>query len=223
MLEHIANNPNLLESVVACNETWIFTYDSESKVQSMQWKSPGSPKPKKARMSESKFKAFIFLNDGSPTHTSFSYGTSDVLDVSFVSPGLFSHCDWTVLDSIGSDHLPILIKVHIKSRTVAASRNFWNFKKADWEDFVSLMSSTPRGSFRRLKSFIQHRNPELRNLILRRNDLHRTLSRTSDPKVKIEFKRLNVAIKQLYINHKRKTWINLCSNIDASAPNSKLW
>ncbi|GFY49958.1 hypothetical protein TNIN_30611 [Trichonephila inaurata madagascariensis] len=49
-----------------------------------------------------------------------------------------------------------------------------------------------------------------------------SLSRTSDPKVKVELKRLNVAIKQLNIKHKRKTWINLCSNIDFRTPNPKL-
>ena len=42
MLERMANEPNLLESVVTCDETWIFTYDPESKRQSMQWKSPGN-------------------------------------------------------------------------------------------------------------------------------------------------------------------------------------
>ncbi|GFV97720.1 RNA-directed DNA polymerase from mobile element jockey [Trichonephila clavipes] len=86
--------------------------------------------------------ALIFLNDGSPTHMSFSYGTSEALDVFLVSPGLFPHCDWTVLDSIVSDLLPILIKIHIKSRTVAASRNFWNFKKANWENFCQLTKRT---------------------------------------------------------------------------------
>ncbi|GFX30907.1 hypothetical protein TNCV_4146151 [Trichonephila clavipes] len=116
------------------------------------------------------------------------------------------------LEIVGSDHLPILIKVHIKSRIAAANRNFWSFKKAKWENiFVSLLSvplaprtlsddleqkwytfkytiinashkSIPRGKFWRLKSFFQHRNPELRNLILKGSDIHRSLSRTTDPK-----------------------------------------
>ncbi|GFX26717.1 RNA-directed DNA polymerase from mobile element jockey [Trichonephila clavipes] len=38
-------------------------------------------------------KAPISLNDDSPTHTSFSYGISEALDVSLVSLGLFPHCD----------------------------------------------------------------------------------------------------------------------------------
>ncbi|GFW63774.1 hypothetical protein TNCV_3743821 [Trichonephila clavipes] len=42
-------------------------------------------------------KALISFNDDSPTQASFSYITSEALDVSLVSPGLFPHCDWTVL------------------------------------------------------------------------------------------------------------------------------
>lgn len=48
MLEGIANDQNLLEFVVTCDETWIFTYDPESKRKSMQCKSPGSPRLKKS-------------------------------------------------------------------------------------------------------------------------------------------------------------------------------
>ncbi|PRD25240.1 UNVERIFIED_CONTAM: hypothetical protein NCL1_41476 [Trichonephila clavipes] len=49
-------------------------------------------------------KALISFNDDSPTQASFSYITSEALDVSLVSPGLFPHCDWTVLVVITSAH-----------------------------------------------------------------------------------------------------------------------
>ncbi|GFU06748.1 hypothetical protein TNCV_4353151 [Trichonephila clavipes] len=55
--------------------------------------------------------ALIFLNSGLATHTSFSYGTSEALDITLVSPELHLHCDWDILSSIDSDHLPILINV----------------------------------------------------------------------------------------------------------------
>ena len=42
-------------------ETWVFTYDPETKLQSMQWKSTSSPRPKKARMSLSKFKDMLIV------------------------------------------------------------------------------------------------------------------------------------------------------------------
>jgi hypothetical protein len=36
-------------------------YDPETKPQSMQWKSTSSPRPKKARMNRSKFKAMLIV------------------------------------------------------------------------------------------------------------------------------------------------------------------
>jgi hypothetical protein len=53
--------PDILSSVVTCNETWLFQYDAETKQQSVQWKSIHSPRPKKARMSRSKLKTMLFI------------------------------------------------------------------------------------------------------------------------------------------------------------------
>ena len=62
ILQNIGNDPNLLENIITCDESWFFQYDPESKHQSMHWKSPSSPRQKKARQSKSKFKAMkIFL------------------------------------------------------------------------------------------------------------------------------------------------------------------
>ena len=36
-----------------CDESWIYCYDPETKIQSSQWKHTGSPRPKKARQSKS--------------------------------------------------------------------------------------------------------------------------------------------------------------------------
>jgi hypothetical protein len=47
LLQCAENEPDLLNSVFTCNETWIFTYDLETKRQSMQRKSTSSPRPKK--------------------------------------------------------------------------------------------------------------------------------------------------------------------------------
>jgi len=47
LLQRIENEPDLLNSIITCDETWIFTYDLETNLQSMQWKSISSPRPKK--------------------------------------------------------------------------------------------------------------------------------------------------------------------------------
>lgn len=59
VVERINNDPSLLSRVVTGDESWIFEYDPESKRQSLQWKSPSSPRPQKARMSKSKVKVML--------------------------------------------------------------------------------------------------------------------------------------------------------------------
>ena len=57
ILQNIENDPYSLENVITYDESWFFQCDPESKRQSMQGKSPISPRQKKARQSKSKFKA----------------------------------------------------------------------------------------------------------------------------------------------------------------------
>ena len=61
LLQRIEDESDLLNSVITCDETWIFMHDPETKRQSMQPKSATSPRPKKARMSRSKFKAMLIV------------------------------------------------------------------------------------------------------------------------------------------------------------------
>ena len=53
LLQRIENEPDLLNSIITC--------DPETKGQSTQWKSTSSPRPKKACMSRSKFKAMLIV------------------------------------------------------------------------------------------------------------------------------------------------------------------
>jgi len=41
------------------DESWVYGYDPETKAQSSQWKSPESPRPKKARQSRSNVKVML--------------------------------------------------------------------------------------------------------------------------------------------------------------------
>ncbi|KAL4112100.1 hypothetical protein QTP88_015948 [Uroleucon formosanum] len=60
-LKIIKDDPSFINNIITCDETWIFTYDPETKSQSMHWKTPTSPRMKKARMSKSKFKAMLIV------------------------------------------------------------------------------------------------------------------------------------------------------------------
>jgi len=64
LLQRTENEPDLSNSIITCDETWVFTYDPETKRQSMQWWLTSSPRPKKKkkpRMGRSKFKAMLIV------------------------------------------------------------------------------------------------------------------------------------------------------------------
>ena len=44
----VINDPTILLNVITGDESIVYAYDLETKLQSLQWKSPGSPRPKKA-------------------------------------------------------------------------------------------------------------------------------------------------------------------------------
>jgi len=41
--ENATNDPSFLSNVITGEEIWVYAYDPETKTQSSQWKSPGSP------------------------------------------------------------------------------------------------------------------------------------------------------------------------------------
>ena len=43
MINRSENDPDFLNRVITGDESWVYGYDPETKVQSSQWKSPGSP------------------------------------------------------------------------------------------------------------------------------------------------------------------------------------
>ena len=59
VLEQVEADPELMERVITGDESWFFQYDPETKRQSLEWRSKGSPMPKKTRMSKSKLKYML--------------------------------------------------------------------------------------------------------------------------------------------------------------------
>ncbi|MGP1934012.1 MAG: hypothetical protein ACTS8P_06140, partial [Arsenophonus sp. NC-XBC3-MAG3] len=60
-LKNIEKDPKFLGRVITCDESWFFTYNPETKHQSMHWKSSSSPRMKKACLTKSKFKAMMIV------------------------------------------------------------------------------------------------------------------------------------------------------------------
>lgn len=59
LLEMANGNENFLKQVITGDETWVYGYDAETKVQSSQWKTKSSPTPKKARQVKSNVKVML--------------------------------------------------------------------------------------------------------------------------------------------------------------------
>ena len=73
VLEQLEGNPEFLDNVITGDETWVFQYDPETKRQSLQWKTAGSPRPKKARMSRARIKVMliVFFDNKGRVHHEF--------------------------------------------------------------------------------------------------------------------------------------------------------
>lgn len=54
ILDRLETKHDFLDRVITNDEPWIFEYDPETKHQSLQWRNPKSPRPKKARQSKVK-------------------------------------------------------------------------------------------------------------------------------------------------------------------------
>ena len=61
LLANANGNENFLKNIITGDETWVYGYDVETKMQSSQWMGKGSPRPKKARMSRSKIKVMLVV------------------------------------------------------------------------------------------------------------------------------------------------------------------
>ena len=59
IVTRLETDPNLLGRTIASDESWIFEYDPFTERQNLEWKSPASPRPKKAMMFKSKVKVML--------------------------------------------------------------------------------------------------------------------------------------------------------------------
>jgi len=85
--ETVINNPTLLLNIITGDESIVYAYNPETKLQSLQWKSPGSPRPKKAHMQKSKLKTMLIC----------FFDQEEIVHQEFVPPGMTVNADSTVM------------------------------------------------------------------------------------------------------------------------------
>ena len=76
---------------------------------------------------------YVILNWDSPMRVPPSAEPSSP-DVSLASTSLITSCSWQTLSTLSSDHLPILIRLMMKTTTTPGlCRTYANLKKANWD------------------------------------------------------------------------------------------
>ena len=61
MLDYTNSDPEFLNIMITGDESWVYSYDPETKAQSSQWKHSTSPRPKKARQVQSNVKVMLIV------------------------------------------------------------------------------------------------------------------------------------------------------------------
>ena len=61
LLANARGNEKFLKNIITEDEMFVYVYDVETKMQSLQWMGKGSPRPKKGWMSRSKFKVLLVV------------------------------------------------------------------------------------------------------------------------------------------------------------------
>jgi histone-lysine N-methyltransferase SETMAR len=81
LLNQANKDENFLQNIITGDETWVYGYDVETKAQSSQWVSKGSPRLKRARQVRSNVKVmltvFFFYSDGVAHHEFLPQGKTE--------------------------------------------------------------------------------------------------------------------------------------------------
>ncbi|GBN19377.1 hypothetical protein AVEN_152277-1 [Araneus ventricosus] len=147
------------------------------------------------------------------------------------STELTSQCSWTVLDNIGSDHLPIIIEFRKRQKVFYSNEKFWTFKKAycasfrdsvdralasmplnddlnsNWQTFKKTIlkharAFIPRGNLKRFVLHYTQSTTILDPLFEKRKHLIETVS-LSENNLRPEINKINAEIKLAYTHLKR--------------------
>ena len=83
-------------------------------------------------------KNFAIANDGSATRVNAGTGGSSSPDVTLLHDSWIDKVEWTTIDCMGSDHLPILINIECQVsslKPILTKELRWNWNKADFNGF----------------------------------------------------------------------------------------
>jgi AraC-like DNA-binding protein len=155
LLQLSEEDTDFMSKIITGDESWVYGYDPETRAQSSQWKSPSSPRPKKARMSKSNIKVMLitfFDVQGIVYHEFLEKGTTvnqyvylNILrrlreSVRRKRPEKFKNNSWILHHDNAPSHTAASVTTYLASRNIAvldhppyspdlAPNDFWLFPK----------------------------------------------------------------------------------------------
>jgi len=137
------DNTDWVRSIQISKEKWIIAGDFNA--HSPFWEKDNVSLITSKRLLENIVDSSLYLlNDGSVTRIpDISTQRATAIDLSLISPILAPHCAWeTYSDSLGSDHLPIIITLYGRSahnECVKDKIPKYSYNKANWDLFQSFL------------------------------------------------------------------------------------
>ena len=182
------------------------------------------------------------LNDGTPTRRGYDTGKTSTPDISLCSHNIIMRTDWKVLDSIGSDHLPIQIDIRTRRQwkrinqrhRLCVKKSNWarfnevvTFKLEEWEEEpprnIKLAESQFTAAIREASNTAIPQGARIRpgkawwsadidDLIRRRNTARKTAHVSNESKE--TWKNLSKEVKTTIKKKKRETWRAFVETLD---------
>ena len=164
------------------------------------------------------------LNWDSPTRVPPNAEPSSP-DVSLASASLITSCSWQTLSMLSSDHLPILIRLQMKTPSnPGLRRTYVNLKKANWDRYRQEVEAAL--SKRSLPTDCQRDEKIFRTVLLKAASHHIPTgchSKRSLPTDSPELPRLNKTIQNRICVHKQQKWRDFVETMDQKTDVTKLW
>lgn len=126
-------DPTFLGSIVTGDESWCYQYDPATKRQSMEWRSPSSPRPTKCRAEKSKVKTMLiaFFDKDGMIHKEFVPAGQTVnatfylevlkrllLRIRRVRPQKYQTGKWMLLHDNAPSHTSIMVQQYLTQHGV---------------------------------------------------------------------------------------------------------
>jgi len=175
--ENAANDPGFLSNVIKGDKTRVYTYNLETKTQSSQWKSPGSPQLKKARQERSNIKSMLicffdqkgtvhkeFVPPGQAVNAAFYVEVLKCLqeNVQRKRPNQWRNNTWLLHHDNAPAHAALLTRQFLTNNnmTVVPHRLYLpNLATSDFFLFPKLKMKLKGRRFQTLEEFKQSRRP----------------------------------------------------------------